>query len=338
MTPAKKENPAIDSFEKAWTLDLKNRATNTPSRPQVDAPVVNKEPIEVMLYGYTTTRQWQAINTYEQICGDGVICEDYERKPPAELRRYPNTMSNAPRAHMTRPLTKAERAMAFRYAGGAHWVKVTFDSAEAAERAIEKSPIQVHQHWVYAQLYHGIAPQIDGAIPMTEAERVANRPLSKHAQTFGPSSAQQPGTSAPPTNPTSTSTSSATPQEGAQQQNFSSSTSSTASSGTATGADQSNFRQRNTQQAGQPMMKFFPDTPKYILRPASEALLPVPSFWERQLTWLAGMGLMPGEIIGNGMPMLENGQIDWVRASFYWRFFYWIDSICGTDYCGLKDD
>lgn len=303
----------------------------------------------MLLYGYPSSRQWQALDTYEKICG-GIICEDYERQPDVSLRRYPNPISKAPRAHMTRPLSKAEKALAFQYAGGAHWVKVTFDSAEAAERAIENSPIQVQQHWVYAQpYYHGIAPQHDAPIAMTGEERSAGRPLLKHSQIYGPSSIQQidavPGGpfTVPPNSILNASTS--TPNN--QQQEDVSLTSSTASSGTATGPETAQLRRRGsaqnghqvqTQQANPRMMRHFPDTPRTILRPAHEALLPQPSFWERQSRWLADHGLMPGEIIGNGVPLLDNGQIDWPRTSFYWKFFYWVDSTFGTDYCGLRND
>ena len=304
----------------------------------------------MLLYGYPSSRQWQAIDTYERICGGGIICEDYERQPDATLRRYPNTISNAPRAHMTRPLTKAEKALAFQYAGGAHWVKVTFDTAEAAERAIESSPVQIQQHWVYAELYYdGVAPQLDAPIAMTAEERAAGRPLVKHSQIYGPSSIPTLGIlegdpfTAPQISTLNTSTSSSN----AQQAEDVSLSSSTASSGTATSPETSNIRHRGpaqashtvrTQQPNARMMRFFPDTPRTVLRPAHEALLPQPTFWERQLRWLADHGLMPGEVIGNGVPLLENGQIDWARASFYWKFFFWVDSTFGTDYCGLRSD
>lgn len=353
-TPAKKENPTLDSFEKALSYDLKKQAElpaeGTIHRSQNDATSVDKEPTEVILYGYPSSRQWQAIDTYEKICGGGNICEDYERQPDLSLRRYPNTISNAPRAHMTRPLTKAEKALAFQYAGGAHWVKVTFDSAEAAERAIENSPVQIQQHWVYAQPYHhSVAPQLDSPIALTAEERAAGRPLAKHSLSYGPPSVQQSGALArsPFTIPQNSTLNTSTSKSNDQQHEDISLTSSTASSGTATGPESSNLRHRyptevsrrvQAQQPNTQMMRFFPDTPRTILRPAHEALLPQPTFWERQLRWLADHGLMPGEIIGNGVPLLDNGQVDWARASFYWKFFFWVDTTFGTDYCGLKND
>lgn len=285
----------------------------------------------MILFGYPTNLQWQALRTYEDI-SFGMICEDYDREPPAELRRYPSIITNSPR-NRSRPLTKEERASAFKYAGGANWVKVTFDSSAAAERVFEASPIQIHQHWVYAQPYLGVGPDVDEPILITEEERVAGKPLRKHPQR-GPSS-QLLNTQ--------------TQNEEPQQESVSLS-SSTASSGTATAPDQSNLRHRNTAQVGQHapvgavqtqnprMMRRFPDQPRTILRPAHEAYLPQPTWWERQTAWLSERGLIPGEIIGNGPPTNDNGEFDYAQASFYWRFFYWIDSHFGTDYCGLRED
>lgn len=304
----------------------------------------------MLLYGYPSNRQWQAIDTYEKICGGGIICEDYDRQPDISLRRYPNTISSAPRAHMTRPLTKAEKALAFNYAGGAHWVKVTFDSTGAAERAMENSPVQIQQHWVYAQpYYNAITPQLDAPIPMTADERTAGRPLTKHSQIYGPDSTQHTGSfmGDPFTMSQKSTLNTAPSNTDAQQEEDLSISSSTASSGTATGPETSALRHRNStqtshpiraQQPPQPMMRHFPDTPRTVLRPAYEALLPQPTFWERQLRWLADLGLMPGEVIGNGVPLQDNGHIDWARASFYWKFFFWVDSTTGTDYCGLRND
>ena len=312
-------------------------------------PFVKREPTQVLLYGYSSSRQWQAIDTYEKMCG-GIICEDYERQPDISLRRYPNMISNAPHTHMTRPLTREEKALAFQYAGGAHWVKVTFDSAEAAERAIENSPIQVQQHWVYAQQYFsGIAPQLDAPIMTTAEERSLGRPLSKHALLYGPVSLQQAGIQqgGPLTLPRNLTLNTTTPKADDLHLEDASLTSSTAFSGTATGPPIVGLRPRgrtqaahhvNVQQNSSQMMRFFPDIPRTVLHPAHEALLPQPTFWERQFRWFADHGLMPGEVIGNGVPLLENGQIDWARASFYWKTFYWIDCLFSTDYCGIRSE
>lgn len=358
-TPAKKENPTIDGFERALNYDLKKKAEDTPNATRIQnesnitshqAPSMNKEPTQLMIFGYSTSTQWAAIDLYEKNSG-GIICEDYERQPPAELRKYPNTFSNSPRTR-SRPLTQTEKAMAFKYAGGNNWVKITFDSAEAAERALEHSPIRVYGHWVYAQLYHGSGPELDEPILMQEGEREAGRPLHKPFHTLGAAYAQRAGIQqrgAATTLPRSFSINPNSQPQTHQQNETGSPPSSTASSGTATGLENANIRHRDQLQAGAvrpaqvqqrnpQMMRHFPDTPRYVLRPASEAFLPQPSWWDRQLQWLAAQGLVPGEIIGNGVPLLDNGEFDWARASFYWKICYWIDSHLGTDLCGLKDN
>ena len=353
-TPAKKENPTLDGFEKALSYTLTQEAQSqqdTPtSRLQNEGNLasqhtmsVHKQPTQVMMYGYSSESQWAALDFYEK-CSYGMICEDYARDPPAAAKRYPTTFSSP---HRRRPLTKTEKTMAFRYAGGESWVKVTFDSTEAAERAIERSPIQIYGHWVYAQLYRGVGPERDEPIPIQEGDRGLRQPRQK-PQTMGASYAQQANAhqDGAASLPKSFAPSTPTP---ADQSNDTSPSSSTATSGTATGVEYPDLRQRNvlqpadTEQPSQPernprMMRHFPDTPRTILRPASEAFLPQPTWWERQFRWLSEMGLVPGEVIGNGIPLAEDGRVDLARASFYWRFFYWIDSHFGTDFCGLRDD
>ena len=329
-TPAKKENPIVESFDKAITFDVHKQATSSPdSNPLLRGQDVtmagNKEPTEVILFGYSTNSQYEAIRIFEKV-SMGMICEDYDREPPAELRRYPSMITQSPR-NRSRPLTKEERAKVFRYAGGAHWVKVTFDSAETAERAMSLGAAKVYGHWVFAQPWHGVNPEVDEPIPMTEEEQKVGKFLRKMPQRGGASQALQ-------------------SQPDGNLANGGSITSTTASSGTATGLDQTNLRNRNQNQGVQAgagaqnprMMRFFPDQQRTVLRPAHEALLPQPTWWERQLRWLSDNGLIPGEIIGNGPPVDDNGNFVHERASFYWRFFYWIDSTFGTDYCGLKDD
>ena len=45
----------------------------------------------------------------------------------------------------------------------------------------------------------------------------------------------------------------------------------------------------------------------------------------------------PKEIIGNTVPRLENGEFDSKTASYYWKFFYWLDRTLGSDWCGLRE-
>ena len=311
-----------------------------------------------MLYGYSSSTQWAAIDLFEKMSG-GMICEDYDRQPPAELRKYPNTFFSS--VH-SRPLTRQEKSLAFKYAGGEHWVKVTFDSAEAADRAINQSPHDIYGHLVYAAPFHGLGPETDQ--PILAGEKDLGNGLTaraqtsrKPSQTLGAAFSQHAATQqrAIATLPRSM-TLNNMPQANQDRPNDAVSTSSsTASSATATGPEypdlrhclpsqteekrSSNILQRPAQsQQDNQMMEKFPDRPRTVLRPASEAFLPQPTWWERKLAWFRQHGLIPQNPIGNELPLLENGQFDWARASYYWRFFYWIDTKLGSDFCGLKDD
>lgn len=325
VTPAKKENPTLDSFGRALFYDQQRRPYSPPNRASNDtnnSPNVSsadKQPTQVVLSGYQPDFQWQAISKYEKI-SRGMICEYYEREPPIEYHRYPNAISQSP-YRRPRPLTKEERGMVNRFAGGENWIKVTFDSMVAAELAMMKSPIQVNQHWVYAQPYQGFGPVVDQPIPMSEEERIALNPSEKSIQL----------------------SKLAQPLALEQQQEVGSSMSNNVSSGNSMGTQTSDLRNRNIshtqEQTHNPqMMRFFPDTPRTILRPAHEALLPQPSWWERQVAWLTERGLIPAEIIGNGPRTLENGDFDWQNSSFYWKFWYLFDRAFETDMCGLRPE
>ena len=357
-TPAKKENPTLDGFAQALKYEAKKAAeakhaadtskddTNVASR---NAPSYTKEPTQIMIYGYPSSRQYAAIDLYEK-CSGGMICEDYDREPPAELHKYPNTFSATSAVH-PRPLTKQEKALAFKYDGGNHWIKLTCDSAEGAARAVELSPVQVYGHWVYAELYNGKAPASDRPIPITEEDRRQGpfnspRPPRKSSHTLGAAFSQQASTHL---RATSTLPRSFNPDATAQANTQptpepTSLSSSTASSGTATGLDHPTLRNRHPSQTEQDPRsptntnEIAPGIPRYMLRPASEAFLPQPTWFERQVQSLRAQGLIPTDFIGDGLPLLDNGDFDWAKASWYWRICFWCDSHLGTDICGLKEN
>ena len=270
-----------------------------------------------------------------------MICEDYARDPPSGAKRYPSTFG-APQIRRAR--TKAERALAARYDGGNYWVKVTFDSADAAAHAVTTSPYRIYGHWVYAQPYHGHGPEKDEPIPVKAGEHDQGRPTNLLSSRSQRNNAQQQQGSS------TFSQSFAPSSEATQNQSHNTSPSSTtATSATATGTDYPDLHQRRNSQAQTPntgdqlthdpeMMRHFPDIPRTKLHPASEAFLPQLSWWERQIKTLSDYGLIPGDIIGHVMPVKEDGTLDSDKASFYWKFFYWIDSHFGTEICGGKDD
>lgn len=362
-TPAKKENPALDGFEQAWRHDQKRAAEakqqSITSGSQGDGksthrpPSLHKEPTQVMLYGFSASSPADAIKFYETVSG-GIICEDYDREPPPKI---PNTFSPSA-SYPPRALTPAETQFAKQYRGGEHWIKVTFDSAEAAERAIEASPHIIGGHYVYAQAFRGVEPDVDEPLLQPRAD-VQHRSLgmsSRPSQTIGPSFVQRAhlGSRNATTLPRSFTTGaiSQSPEHDANE--IASPSSSTASSATATGLNYPNLRNRHhpqteenrsstnpqqeTQATPHPQSHtHFPDMPRMAMRPASEAFLPHPTWSESLIQRLVNAGWFPGDFIGDGAPTLDNGDFDHANASFYWRFMNWIDSVFGTDLCGLKD-
>ena len=369
QTPARRENPALDGFDAALKYDadkepqrpiLSTGATsseNVPSRRQ--APSLIKEPREVILYGYPQDSAWAAISLYEKV-SNGMICEDYEREPPMERKRF----QGAPYIR-ARPLTKEEWALSSQYKGGQCWIKVTFDSIEAADRAVENSPHEILSHWVYAEHYRGQGPKKDQPIPVSDEDRQQGllgppKPMPRKTKTLGPSfttssfdrtrNVPRANATLPRSFPSNTGAENGL-SEDHEDPSFSPST---ASSGTATAVEYPNLHHRNVASTdGVPnsmrkggedaspistTFKHFPNTPRTVLRPASEAFLPQVSWKDSMYRWLTMQGWIPGDLIGNTVPRLENGDFDSSTASFYWRFFYWIDSQFGTDWCGLKEN
>lgn len=346
-TPAKKENPAIDGFREAMEFDQR-RATDfeqleNTSRAQAEGnnsnsnlPSLSKEPTQVFLYGFSPGKQYAAIDFYENVSG-GIVCEDYPRTAPNP--RFPDTYS-APAPG--RSLTKAERSLAVQYRGGECWIKVTFDSAEAAERAIYCSPHRIEGHWVYAQEFRGVGPELDEPILVRKDEtQQAPAPTHRPSQTLGPSFGQSSNIQGRPfsTLPRSFSTTDQVNEQGGNENE--SLSSSTASSGTVTDVNYPNLRNRQqpksqesislstTQQNGL--------ASKTLIRPATEAFLPQLSWSEKAISRLVQTGLIPGDFVGNGPPRLENGEFDYKSANCYWRFFHWLDVTFGIDLCGLKE-
>ena len=322
--------------------------------------------MQVMLYGYSPETQWAAIQFYESVSG-GIICEDYERVPPVERRRFQNGLGYS--GHMRpRALTKAEKASAMQYRGGSCWIKVTFDSIEAGERAIYNSPHPIQGHLVHAQAYRGQAPDIDEPMPLTEEVQTQvllgggksdRRPPQTLGASFSLPSLQgrdvtQRGTTTLPRSFTVTGNTEEQPMQ--QLSEDASLSSSTASSATALGPEQAMLHHRTStslfteirspdaretaivQPSRRPKtFTHFPDTPRTLLKPAAEAFLPQSSWTERLSRQLSHSGWIPGDIIGNAVPRLENGAFDWTNASFYWKVCYWLDTTFGMDLCGIKE-
>lgn len=356
-TPAKKENPNLDGFEAALRYD-KEKAASASKKAEDDNNVLThhtpsyKMPTEVALHGFSPNTQWAAIEFYEKV-SNGIICEDYERVPPVERRRIPN-FYNAAASVRSRSLTTKEANLSRQYAGGNCWIKVTFDSAEAAERAIHNSPHRIQGHWVHASYYNGTAPAVDEPILVLGKAPQQTSPSVSDVTYIGshslPSSFIEDHNIPQRVNatlPRSFTTSTMSQVNNQQSTDVVSQSSSTATSATATATapeypDLRNRLATQTQpthpQLNPGYFTHFPDIPKTYIHPAHEAFLPQPSWLETKLKGLADAGWLPGDFIGDGIPLLENGEFDWARASFYWKFFYWIDSHFGSDFCGMKED
>lgn len=307
--------------------------------------ITAKEPKEVILYGYGGEVQWAAIDFFEKV-SNGIIYEEYDREPYNPKFNY---AFGTQRTSHYRTLSKTALSRVNQFVGGDHWIKVTFDSAEAAERACHYSPHDIQGYTVFAEAYRGTGPQ------------GGDRAL--HAQVGGAVSLL----SSPQT------TSSSTIPD----------TSATASSATATTSHAPNLLPRSTTMPLFPSGSFpmddgpldrapapiaqprqlqtqtmttsaqlAPTSRRATLRlkganvkpavfmPQEKAFLPAPPRWQQTFGSLPIIGWVIGSgqgIIGDQVPRKEDGSFDASTASLYWRVWYSVDSCFGTDFCGVRD-
>ncbi|KAF2135681.1 uncharacterized protein K452DRAFT_330094 [Aplosporella prunicola CBS 121167] len=367
-TPARKEDQAQAENTKYIDSIFTNLKTQPSSQDTAAAPAASTqtaaapalaanqtpgagEPTEVILYGFSTDTQWAAIAHYEKISG-GIVYEDYDRHPPTSKYNVPLSTN---RALAARSLSAAALKKKNTYSGGDHWIKVTFDSAEAADRACHYTPHTIHGHSVYAELYRGTGPQHgDIAIPPTHAafNSIASSPTMSSATIRGSnaspntsetaSSATATGPSAPPTIRNRSAPSS-----------FRSALTNDAAATTSSDASTGAFIQRppgapQAQPGTEPPAPPAPLAPlrvrgakRAVLLPAEQALLPVGSFWSQMFGSWPILGLLFGggtDVIGSEVPRTEDGSFDWATASFYWKVWAWIDAWLGTDFLGIGGD
>ncbi|KAH8811447.1 hypothetical protein F5884DRAFT_782123 [Xylogone sp. PMI_703] len=309
---------------------------------------VHKEPTEVILSGFKSSYQYAAIKQYEQIAGR--ICEDYPRDPPVEQRRYKADLRD-PAALRRRALTPEERSKALRFAGGEHWIKITFESAEAAEAAIFASPQMILGYLVSAELYRGVPPASDVAVPANSKDATTARGLSI-AQTVGPSSS---GQSLADRRPTPTfprsfgtpamsqigrgQTSMSPPESNISSRTFDTATLSTTStsSGTVLGNQPQPVHEEEPPSL---YCRKIPTAKRIQLLPAEQALLPQQSYTRRLISNIPLINWFSADMIGDQVPRTETGEFDRSRASLYWRIMWWIDSYLGIlgIYGDDKDD
>jgi hypothetical protein len=359
---AKREDPTIAAGEAIFGAYLAKRAAVPSESPQrkaslpssvsqpnlsstgPQAPVdgnagpssryVHKEPTEVILRGFKSTQQYAAIHEYERI--GGRICEDYPRDPPSEQRRYKADLRD-PASLRRRAMTPEEKAKALKFAGGEHWIKVTFESAEAADAAVDSSPQTILGHLVYAELYRGVPPTADEAVPANGPHTRTPRVDRPTAQTVGPSASgfsaqanRRPSSTLPRSFTTPamsqigrSSNSISPPGSNSSSLTLDSATLSTTttSSGTVIGQTQA----AHEQEQENVFCRKIPTAKKVHLLPAEQALLPQQSYSQRIMSAIPFLNWLSSDIIGSTLPKTENGEFDWVKASMYWKLIYWID-------------
>lgn len=384
-TPVRqKENSAVSDFGRLFAKEQEREAERTKSTlntPSADVPRATEPdavPTECVLYGYAgKTSEWKVLSKFEKIVSPGIICEDYSREDPNLF-----LSSNSPlafsrssivvRDNLSREAIKKSRV----YMGGQHWIKITFDSYQAAERAIHYSPVDIDGYLVHCEMWTGKGPAADVALPVgPEGQDAANliRPdTSRKARTLSASRSANvlSGTQstlagferAYQTLPKSQTLPDLQYRQPGSLDDLST-TSTTASSATATAfspppqspTGTSNLRSRSTPQlpsqvkdlATQSEYMTHIKVKRAVLRPISEALPPQPSFGERVLrsipivSWFVGgnKGTTGGSdgIIGEGPLLKEDGSWDPANG-WYWSFWHGVDDWLGTDFCGLKDD
>ena len=296
-----------------------------------------QEPTEVLLYGFGEDAQWAAIDFYERV-SNGIILEDYERQPPGQRYDVSGSMS---RAAARRTLTRASLRKTNTYHGGSNWIKVTFDSPGTADLAIARSPHTIKGHLVYAEPYRGTGPPKDQPIYASSAGAQITSdtlPIS-----FSTNTLNQSPTSSDTVSSATANGAPARPRRGQPEMseiNGSSNTSSTLPnifaprepSALDVNANTTSVQQQPTALRPTPRKPAIEGATRVTLMPAEMALMPKPV----KASW--GTMLAGNEIIGSAVPKTEDGRFDWARAGVYWRLWAWLDSVLGTDFCGLRSE
>ncbi|KAL4904624.1 hypothetical protein BDW74DRAFT_168238 [Aspergillus multicolor] len=360
-TPAKKENQNVAEFGRLFAQQQeqeKTRTTLPKSASSTNLETARKQTekvaTECFLYGYRNKDgEWKVIDKYERV-SRGMICEDYPRNDPKSSYSHAQLLSGGDVIIRTNLSADANRKSK-RYAGGFHWIKVTFDSTEAADRACFFSPLEIDGHMVFCEMYHGQGPAEDVPIPAgsTQADRFNNNKrtlTTSHSTTFLQTKDKP---SRATTLPRSFAVNSLASIADEEDISFSQESTSTASSATATGIEPSNASSSSTATlterpspqsptpAPAPVSEFMTHVPtvrRTKLRPVSEALPPAPTVTERVLRSIPVLSWFTGDIVGDGPQLRDDGTFDYDKSNVYWRFWFMIDMVLGTDICGLREE
>jgi hypothetical protein len=322
----------------------RERDTELEPQPRQRRPShIHNTPTEVILRGFHSTQQYAAISHFEVLAGR--ILEDYPRDAPISQRKFKSDLRDAT-ALRPRALTEEERRKAMAFAGGENWIKVTFESEEAADVAVEESPQEIGGFLVWAERYRGAAPTNLEAVPAKgyrERER-ERRGSARERATMGAAGgrrglereqARRPSSTLPRSY-TAPSLSSVglyeSPSPESERTLDTATISDTPSDVTLTpGPDREDSV----------YCRRIPTAKKLQLLPASDALLPQQSAWQKFLTSIPIIGWITGDIIGSAVPRKEDGEFDWAMASFYWKLMWWLDfwlRVFGGDIAGNGKD
>ncbi|KAL5317536.1 hypothetical protein ACEPPN_014631 [Leptodophora sp. 'Broadleaf-Isolate-01'] len=316
---------------------------NTGSSSRFSKKDHHKEPTEVILRGFDSTQQYAVIREYERLAGR--ICEDYPRDAPIEQRRFKSDLRD--QASLRRkPMTAEEKAKALKFAGGEHWIKVTFESAESAEIAVESSPQTIMGHLVYAELYRGVPPTADEPVPISGGSSRTPGGSRFQAQSvgvssgFNMSSARRSSSTLPRSfttpamrevrrgesslSPPGSNTSSQTMDTGT--------VASTGSSATVTG-----IRVHEETAEDQLYCRIIPTAKRIQLLPSDQALPSQKSWQRRLLNMIPLISWLTSDVFGSTVPRDEQGEFDRKNATWYWIFMAFIDSLMGG-YLGIVKD
>ncbi|KAH0543219.1 hypothetical protein FGG08_002480 [Glutinoglossum americanum] len=309
----------------------------TPAGPKSDM----HEPTEVILRGFQPSRSYAAIDKYEKI--GGMICEDFPRTEFDNPSRDPAILRD-------RPLTREELKKANALAMGEHWIKVTFESRYAAERALRASPQEIYGHWVYAEPYKGVPlpASEDYKIPANDRENPP--PPPRQGSSFQTATAPL---NLPADKGTSGRTTSSTlPRSfttGSLQATSPATSSATSSAISPLSSSLPTPTHRRTRSSSttlppptlQPTAQTHPElfcrripTARRVqLLPAEQAVLPKPSWFSLLLANLGMAALFGGLEECN---RLEDGRFDWANSSWYWRLWWCLEVVLGGNFTGTR--
>lgn len=297
-----------------------------------------KEPKEVILYGFGTDVQWAAIDHYEKV-SNGLIYEEYDRDPFNQKFSYAFASQRASNRQF---LSKDAILKINQYIGGNHWIKVTFDSAEAAERACHYSPKILQGYTVFAEPYRGTGPtggdrEIRAALgsitsltasPGTVFSTTTGESQSSMTVSSATATASVPASLNRPTQSTLTRASGAFPTSISAPQLQPQTLASITSTSTTTALNPTSRRATLRLKGA--------NVKPAVFLPQEKAFLPVAPRWQQTL------GALPiiGWLVGSGqdqVPRKEDGSFDLQNASLYWRAWYAVDACLGSDFCGVRD-